>query len=152
MAIFQEESNTRGGQQQFFISNNTDSAKMELSQSYLEQTHMQQIEPSQQSQSQQMQQIEPSQQSQSQQMQSSPFRHQQQQIQQQQQQQQQLQQQQQQQHQQHQQQATSGSQQQMGSTGKLHTSSSPNVVGMHYKVGKKIGEGSFGIIYEGIVI
>ena len=28
-------------------------------------------------------------------------------------------------------------------------SSSPNVVGVHYKVGKKIGEGSFGIIYEG---
>lgn len=24
-----------------------------------------------------------------------------------------------------------------------------NVVGVHYKVGKKIGEGSFGIIYEG---
>ncbi|KAI9022400.1 kinase-like domain-containing protein [Hyaloraphidium curvatum] len=26
----------------------------------------------------------------------------------------------------------------------------PNVVGVHYKVGKKIGEGSFGIIYEGV--
>ncbi|KAJ3324353.1 casein kinase I [Blyttiomyces sp. JEL0837] len=39
----------------------------------------------------------------------------------------------------------------MGSSGKLH-SSSPNVVGMHYKVGKKIGEGSFGIIYEGVNI
>lgn len=26
---------------------------------------------------------------------------------------------------------------------------SHNVVGVHYKVGKKIGEGSFGIIYEG---
>ncbi|KAI9350034.1 kinase-like domain-containing protein [Zopfochytrium polystomum] len=38
-----------------------------------------------------------------------------------------------------------------GSSGKLH-SSSPNVVGMHYKVGKKIGEGSFGIIYEGVNI
>ncbi|KAJ3326669.1 casein kinase I [Blyttiomyces sp. JEL0837] len=37
----------------------------------------------------------------------------------------------------------------MGSSGKLH-SSSPNVVGVHYKVGKKIGEGSFGIIYEGV--
>lgn len=24
-----------------------------------------------------------------------------------------------------------------------------NVVGVHYKVGRKIGEGSFGIIYEG---
>jgi len=29
-------------------------------------------------------------------------------------------------------------------------SSSPNVVGVHYKVGRKIGEGSFGIIYEGV--
>lgn len=28
--------------------------------------------------------------------------------------------------------------------------SSHNVVGVHYKVGKKIGEGSFGIIYEGM--
>lgn len=27
---------------------------------------------------------------------------------------------------------------------------SHNVVGVHYKVGKKIGEGSFGIIYEGM--
>jgi hypothetical protein len=26
-----------------------------------------------------------------------------------------------------------------------------NVVGVHYRVGKKIGEGSFGIIYEGNV-
>ncbi|KAJ1952415.1 Palmitoylated plasma membrane-bound casein kinase, partial [Dispira parvispora] len=26
----------------------------------------------------------------------------------------------------------------------------PNVVGVHYRVGKRIGEGSFGIIYEGI--
>ncbi|KAG0239795.1 casein kinase I [Mortierella sp. GBA43] len=33
----------------------------------------------------------------------------------------------------------------------LHsTHSSSNVVGVHYRVGKKIGEGSFGIIYEGI--
>ncbi|KAJ3417272.1 casein kinase I [Chytridiales sp. JEL 0842] len=39
--------------------------------------------------------------------------------------------------------------QQMGSMSKL-PSTSPNVVGVHYKVGKKIGEGSFGIIYEGI--
>lgn len=30
------------------------------------------------------------------------------------------------------------------------TQSSNNVVGVHYKVGKKIGEGSFGIIYEGM--
>ncbi|KAI9354357.1 CK1/CK1/CK1-G protein kinase [Zopfochytrium polystomum] len=37
------------------------------------------------------------------------------------------------------------------SSQKVH-SSSPNVVGMHYKVGKKIGEGSFGIIYEGVNI
>ena len=28
-------------------------------------------------------------------------------------------------------------------------SSSSNVVGVHYKVGKKIGEGSFGVIFEG---
>ncbi|KAI8844345.1 kinase-like domain-containing protein [Chytriomyces cf. hyalinus JEL632] len=26
----------------------------------------------------------------------------------------------------------------------------PNVVGMHFRVGKKIGEGSFGIVYEGV--
>ncbi|KAJ1953839.1 Palmitoylated plasma membrane-bound casein kinase [Dipsacomyces acuminosporus] len=26
---------------------------------------------------------------------------------------------------------------------------SPNVVGVHYRVGKRIGEGSFGVIYEG---
>jgi hypothetical protein len=26
----------------------------------------------------------------------------------------------------------------------------PTVVGMHFRVGKKIGEGSFGIIHEGI--
>ncbi|ODV81157.1 kinase-like protein [Suhomyces tanzawaensis NRRL Y-17324] len=31
-------------------------------------------------------------------------------------------------------------------------SSSANIVGVHYKVGKKIGEGSFGIIFEGINI
>ena len=29
---------------------------------------------------------------------------------------------------------------------------SHNVVGVHYKVGKKIGEGSFGIIYEGELV
>ena len=28
-------------------------------------------------------------------------------------------------------------------------SSSPNLVGVHYRVGKKIGEGSFGVIFEG---
>ena len=33
------------------------------------------------------------------------------------------------------------------------SSASPHsVVGMHYKVGRKIGEGSFGIIYEGLFI
>lgn len=26
---------------------------------------------------------------------------------------------------------------------------SKNIVGVHFKVGKKIGEGSFGIIYQG---
>lgn len=31
----------------------------------------------------------------------------------------------------------------------MSSSSSTNVVGVHYKVGKKLGEGSFGIIYEG---
>jgi casein kinase 1 len=25
----------------------------------------------------------------------------------------------------------------------------PSVVGVHYRVGRKIGEGSFGVIYEG---
>ena len=29
------------------------------------------------------------------------------------------------------------------------SSSSSNVVGVHYRVGKKIGEGSFGVIFEG---
>lgn len=29
------------------------------------------------------------------------------------------------------------------------TTSSSNVVGVHYRVGKKIGEGSFGVIFEG---
>ena len=28
-------------------------------------------------------------------------------------------------------------------------SSSSNVVGVHYRVGKKVGEGSFGVIFEG---
>jgi len=30
-----------------------------------------------------------------------------------------------------------------------HSSSSSNIVGVHYRVGKKIGEGSFGVIFEG---
>lgn len=29
------------------------------------------------------------------------------------------------------------------------TTTQNNIVGVHYKIGKKIGEGSFGIIYEG---
>ncbi|ORZ12355.1 kinase-like domain-containing protein [Absidia repens] len=36
-----------------------------------------------------------------------------------------------------------------GSTTATPTTISHNVVGVHYKVGKKIGEGSFGVIYEG---
>jgi casein kinase 1 len=36
----------------------------------------------------------------------------------------------------------------LSSTGS-HSSSSSNIVGVHYKVGKKIGEGSFGVIFEG---
>jgi serine/threonine protein kinase len=35
------------------------------------------------------------------------------------------------------------------STETLMASSSSNVVGVHYRVGKKIGEGSFGVIFEG---
>ena len=31
-----------------------------------------------------------------------------------------------------------------------HHSSSPNLVGGHYRVGRKIGEGSFGVIFEGL--
>jgi hypothetical protein len=27
--------------------------------------------------------------------------------------------------------------------------STPSVIGVHFKIGRKIGEGSFGIIYEG---
>ncbi|KAF8921178.1 CK1/CK1/CK1-G protein kinase [Mucidula mucida] len=30
-----------------------------------------------------------------------------------------------------------------------HSSSTANIVGVHYRVGKKIGEGSFGVIFEG---
>ena len=30
-----------------------------------------------------------------------------------------------------------------------HNSSTTNIVGIHYRVGKKIGEGSFGVIFEG---
>jgi casein kinase 1 len=31
-----------------------------------------------------------------------------------------------------------------------HSSSAANLVGVHYRVGKKIGEGSFGVIFEGM--
>lgn len=31
-----------------------------------------------------------------------------------------------------------------------HPSSTANIVGIHYRVGRKIGEGSFGVIFEGI--
>ncbi|KAJ3725817.1 CK1/CK1/CK1-G protein kinase [Lentinula raphanica] len=34
-------------------------------------------------------------------------------------------------------------------TSHSHSSSTANVVGVHYRVGKKIGEGSFGVIFEG---
>jgi casein kinase 1 len=30
-----------------------------------------------------------------------------------------------------------------------HPSSTANIVGVHYRVGRKIGEGSFGVIFEG---
>ncbi|KAI5450711.1 Palmitoylated plasma membrane-bound casein kinase [Naganishia albida] len=36
-----------------------------------------------------------------------------------------------------------------GGTSSSGSSGSSNVVGVHYKVGKKIGEGSFGVIFEG---
>lgn len=36
------------------------------------------------------------------------------------------------------------------SSAKASYASGPTIVGGHFKVGKKIGEGSFGIIYEGI--
>lgn len=31
-----------------------------------------------------------------------------------------------------------------------HSTSTTNLVGVHYRVGKKIGEGSFGVIFEGM--
>lgn len=37
----------------------------------------------------------------------------------------------------------------MSSHTQSHHSSGSNVVGVHYRVGKKIGEGSFGVIFEG---
>lgn len=36
-----------------------------------------------------------------------------------------------------------------GASSTMASSSSSNVVGVHYRVGKKIGEGSFGVIFEG---
>ncbi|KAJ1672549.1 Palmitoylated plasma membrane-bound casein kinase, partial [Spiromyces aspiralis] len=36
-----------------------------------------------------------------------------------------------------------------GSSRRSMQPSSPNVVGVHYRVGKKLGEGSFGVIYQG---
>lgn len=35
-------------------------------------------------------------------------------------------------------------------TSQPHASSTANLVGIHYRVGKKIGEGSFGVIFEGV--
>lgn len=35
-------------------------------------------------------------------------------------------------------------------TSQSHSSSTANIVGIHYRVGKKIGEGSFGVIFEGL--
>jgi casein kinase 1 len=32
---------------------------------------------------------------------------------------------------------------------KSSSQSSTNIVGVHYRVGKKLGEGSFGVLYEG---
>ena len=32
------------------------------------------------------------------------------------------------------------------------TGSTQNIVGVHYRVGKKIGEGSFGVIFEGATL
>lgn len=37
------------------------------------------------------------------------------------------------------------------SSGHSISDSRPTVVGLHFRVGKKIGEGSFGIIHEGII-
>lgn len=39
-----------------------------------------------------------------------------------------------------------------GGTSSSGSSGSSNVVGVHYKVGKKIGEGSFGVIFEGELV
>ena len=42
-----------------------------------------------------------------------------------------------------------GGQQRSPAASAAMASSSSNVVGVHYRVGKKIGEGSFGVIFEG---
>lgn len=36
------------------------------------------------------------------------------------------------------------------STVSSSSQSSTNIVGVHYRVGKKLGEGSFGVLYEGL--
>ena len=36
-----------------------------------------------------------------------------------------------------------------GGSSHNENASTPSVVGVHYRVGRKIGEGSFGVIYEG---
>ncbi|KAI9350885.1 kinase-like domain-containing protein [Obelidium mucronatum] len=51
---------------------------------------------------------------------------------------------------QQQQQQQQGSAQVSSSSSSKKNALSHNVVGMHYKVGKKIGEGSFGMVYEGV--
>jgi casein kinase 1 len=47
--------------------------------------------------------------------------------------------------------STSFQQQQQtpSNTGSKTQQGGNNVIGVHYKIGRKIGEGSFGIIYEG---
>lgn len=44
---------------------------------------------------------------------------------------------------------TSSSHHQEGRGGSSSNSSSSNVIGVHFRVGRKIGEGSFGVIFEG---
>ncbi|KAK0525391.1 Palmitoylated plasma membrane-bound casein kinase [Tilletia horrida] len=48
-----------------------------------------------------------------------------------------------------QQQQHSSSQQQAAAASSSSTSSSSNIIAVHYRVGRKIGEGSFGVIFEG---
>ena len=37
------------------------------------------------------------------------------------------------------------------STVSSSSQNSTNIVGVHYRVGKKLGEGSFGVLYEGLL-